>query len=64
MNRTTLLRGFSLLLAVMAIGLALLWLLREIGWLHFERPNDLVTPMLALAIISLLIGVYRKGTQE
>ncbi len=64
MKKTILLTGIGWIFSASAIFMAILWLLREIEWLHYDRPEDMVTPMLALALISLTIGIYRKGTAE
>ena len=64
MKKTQFFTGLSWLFASIAIVMAILWLLREIELIQFERPEDMVTPMLASALIGLLIGIYRKGTAE
>lgn len=59
-----LLSGIAWLFASAAGIMAIFWLLREIEWVQFRRPEDMVTPMLALAFISLSIGIYQKGTKD
>ena len=60
MKKTQFFTGLSWLFASIAIVMAILWLLREIELIQFERPEDMVTPMLASALIGLLIGIYRE----
>lgn len=64
MKKTLFLTGLGWLFASIAIVMAILWLLREIEVIQFERPEDMVTPMLASALISLLIGIYKKGSSD
>ena len=59
-----LLSGIAWLFAATTGIMAIFWLLREVEWVQFQRPEDLVTPMLAMAFISLSIGIYQKGTKE
>ena len=58
------LSGIAWLFAVATGIMAIFWLLREVEWLQFQRPEDMVTPMLAMAFVSLSIGIYQKGTRE
>ena len=64
MKKTMILSGIAWLFAVATGIMAIFWLLREVEWLQFQRPEDMVTPMLAMAFVSLSIGIYQKGTKE
>lgn len=46
--------------ALSLVALILLWFSRELGFLHFTYPEDLITPGFALAIFGLSLSYLKK----